>query len=180
LGNFSNLRIEHTPLDGCYLVQFPMHHDERGNFYRKYCEDAFIASGLNTAWVQCNYSSNKYAGTLRGFHYQDEPFSEIKLVTCVSGRVFDVILDLRPKSQTYLNTFTVTLESDSNTSIYIAKGVAHAYLTLEDNSAVTYQVSERYSKEYTSGVTYSDPKVKVEWPIAPRIVSKNDLSWNAL
>ena len=120
------------------------------------------------------------AGTLRGFHFQNAPFEEIKLVTCVSGKVFDAILDLRPNSKTYLKTFTVVLDLDSNKSIYIAKGVAHAYLTLEDNSSVTYQVSEKYAKEYTSGVKYSDPKVKVEWPIIPKIVSKNDLSWEPL
>lgn len=178
--NISNLHVEPTPLNGCYVLQFTEHHDERGNFYRKYCEDEFKLIGLNTVWVQTNFSSNRSAGTLRGFHYQNEPFSEVKLVTCVSGKVFDVILDLRPESETYLKTFTVTLASDSNSSIYIAKGVAHAYLTLEDNSAVTYQVSEKYAKDYTSGVTYSDPKVKVEWPVTPRIVSKNDLSWRPL
>jgi dTDP-4-dehydrorhamnose 3,5-epimerase len=135
---------------------------------------------LNTSWAQTNFSSNKKTGTLRGFHYQNAPFSEIKLVTCVSGAIFDAILDLRPDSQTYLKTFTIFLKSDSNKSLYIAKGVAHAYLTLEDNSAVTYQVSEKYSKENTSGVTYLDPKVDVDWPISPTTVSENDLSWNLL
>jgi len=135
---------------------------------------------LNTRWAQTNFSSNKKTGTLRGFHYQNAPFSEIKLVTCVSGTIFDAILDLRPDSQTYLKTFTIFLKSDSNKSLYIAKGVAHAYLTLEDNSAVTYQVSERYSKENTSGVTYLDPKVDVNWPISPTNISENDLSWNLL
>lgn len=176
----SDLSVEPTPLEGCYLIHFPENNDERGSFYRKYCQDAFNSSGLNSKWIQTNYSSNKRAGTLRGFHLQKAPFEEIKLVTCVSGRVFDAILDLRPNSKTFLKTFTTVLDLDSNKSIYIAKGVAHAYLTLEDNTSVTYQVSEKYSKEYTSGVKYSDPKVKVEWPIIPRIVSKNDLCWEPL
>jgi dTDP-4-dehydrorhamnose 3,5-epimerase len=176
----SDLSVEPTPLEGCYLIHFPENNDERGSFYRKYCQDAFDSSGLNSKWIQTNYSSNKRAGTLRGFHLQKAPFEEIKLVTCVSGRVFDAILDLRPNSKTFLKTFSTVLDLDSNKSIYIAKGVAHAYLTLEDNTSVTYQVSEKYSKEYTSGVKYSDPKVKVEWPIIPRIVSKNDLCWEPL
>lgn len=162
------------------MIHFPEHHDDRGMFYRKYCEEEFRSNGLNTLWLQSNYSSNKKAGTLRGFHYQREPFNEIKLVTCVSGIVFDAIVDLRPTSQTYLKTFETILESDSNKSIYIAKGVAHAYLTLADNSAVTYQVSEEYSKEYTSGVRYSDSKIEINWPIVPTIVSEIDLGWNPL
>jgi dTDP-4-dehydrorhamnose 3,5-epimerase len=178
--NSCGLEIEETPLEGCFILKFPEHHDERGIFYRKYCEEDFISNGLNTLWLQSNFSSNKKAGTLRGFHYQKAPFTEIKLVTCVSGIVFDAILDLRPNSRTYLKTFETVLESNSNKSIYIAKGVAHAYLSLVDNSAVTYQVSEKYSKEYTSGVLYSDPKVKVSWPIAPTVVSEIDLSWNLL
>ena len=119
-------------------------------------------------------------GTLRGFHYQKKPFQEIKLVTCVNGSVFDVILDLRPTSETYLKTFSITLNSDSNTSIYIAKGVAHAYLTLTDNASVLYQVSEKYSKDHTSGVRYTDPKLEISWPLAPVNVSENDLSWDLL
>ena len=178
--NSCGLQVEETSLDGCFLIHFPEHQDDRGVFFRKYCEEAFRSSGLNTIWVQSNFSSNKKAGTLRGFHYQKAPFDEIKLVTCVSGSVFDAILDLRPNSKTYLKTYATILEPGSNTSIYVAKGVAHAYLTLLDNSAVTYQVSENYSKECTSGVMYSDPKVIVNWPIVPAVVSDSDLTWNLL
>lgn len=178
--NSNGLQVENTPIDGCFIIQFPEHHDDRGTFYRKYCKEEFALKGLNTLWAQVNFSSNKKTGTLRGFHYQKAPVSEIKLVTCVSGIVFDVILDLRPNSATYLKTFTIILESESNKSIYIAKGVAHAYLTLADNSAVTYQVSEKYSKENTCGVNYSDPKVNVDWPIVPTVVSENDLCWKPL
>jgi dTDP-4-dehydrorhamnose 3,5-epimerase len=136
--------------------------------------------GLNYRWVQTNFSSNLKLGTLRGFHLQTAPFQEIKLVTCVSGAVHDVILDLRIDSKTFLKTFSVNLNSDSNTSLYIAKGVAHSYLTLVDNSSVLYQVSEKYSKEHTNGVRYTDPKISVSWPINPKIVSDADLSWNLL
>lgn len=178
--NTCGLQVQETSLEGCFLIHFPEHRDDRGEFYRKYCEEAFKSSGLNTLWIQSNFSSNKKAGTLRGFHYQRAPFNEIKLVTCVSGRIFDALLDLRPNSKTYLKTYATILEPGSNTSIYVAKGVAHAYLTLLDNSAVTYQVSEKYSKEYTSGVMYSDPKVNVNWPIVPTVVSDSDLTWTPL
>ena len=174
------LVLEETDIYGCFVIKFPENSDARGNFFRKYSEEDFIEKGLNSRWVQTNFSSNKYVGTLRGFHYQNEPFQEVKLVTCVSGSVFDVILDLRPESRTYLKTFSFTLNSNSNTSIYIAKGVAHAYLTLVDNSSVVYQVSDRYSLAHTSGVRYSDPKIKVPWPLTPTNISDNDLSWDLL
>ena len=174
------LKVMETTIDGCFTLQFPENRDSRGNFYRKYCEESFIREGLNIKWTQTNFSSNTKAGTLRGFHYQKEPLQEIKLVTCVSGSVFDVILDLRPNSTTYLKTFSVTLDSDLNTSIYIGKGVAHAYLALKDNSSVLYQVSENYSPAATAGVSYADPKVHVSWPITPTTISENDLSWDPL
>jgi dTDP-4-dehydrorhamnose 3,5-epimerase len=169
-----------TELQGCFVLQFPEHQDTRGNFFRKYCENEFKRNQMNTNWQQTNYSSNSKAGTLRGFHYQTEPYQEIKLVTCSGGSIFDVILDLRPTSKTFMKTFSVILSADSNTSIYIAKGVAHAYLTLEDNTSVLYQVSEKYSLANTRGVSYLDPKLKIDWPIEPKFISENDINWEHL
>lgn len=180
MDRISELSIEETGIHGCFVLRFPEHRDDRGDFFRKYCEETFIFHGLNSHWVQTNFSSNSKRGTLRGFHFQKGPLAEIKLVTCVNGAVHDAILDLRPDSDTYLKSFSVKLTSDCNTSIYIAKGVAHAYLTLEEDSAVLYQVSENYSKENTSGVRFSDPKVSVSWPIDPKFISSADLSWDLL
>jgi dTDP-4-dehydrorhamnose 3,5-epimerase len=176
----SGLKKEETGLEGCFVLDFPENRDIRGNFFRKYCIDDFKRLNLNTSWPQTNYSSNDKAGTLRGFHYQSAPFQEVKLVTCVSGSIYDVILDLRSESETYLQTFSINLKADSNTLLYIAKGIAHAYLTLEDNSSILYQVSENYSLQNTHGVGYLDPKVNVEWPIEPKYVSNNDMNWKNL
>ena len=172
--------IEEIPLSGCYVINFPKNSDERGSFFRKYCKNCFLDKELNTHWTQTNFSSNLVKGTLRGFHFQREPFQEIKLVSCVSGEVMDVILDLRPSSETYLKTFSINLSAELNTSIYIAKGVAHAYLSLQDNSAVMYQVSEDYTPEKSAGVNFSDPKIDVVWPIEPRLISIADRTWPPL
>jgi dTDP-4-dehydrorhamnose 3,5-epimerase len=174
------LRVIQTKLGGCFVLQFPEHRDTRGNFFRKYCEIDFENNQLNTQWQQTNYSLNIKSGTLRGFHYQTEPFQEIKLVTCTSGSIYDVILDLRPESKTFMQTFSVNLTSESNTSIYIAKGVAHAYLSLEDNTSVIYQVSKKYSLANTRGVNYLDPKLKINWPLEPKFISEKDINWDFL
>jgi dTDP-4-dehydrorhamnose 3,5-epimerase len=167
-------------LEGCFVLQFPEHRDTRGNFFRKYCEKDFANNQLNTQWEQINYSSNSKSGTLRGFHYQTEPFQEIKLVTCTNGSIYDVILDLRSESKTFMETFSVTLSADSNASVYVAKGVAHAYLSLEDNTSVMYQVSEKYSLANTRGVNYLDPQLNIDWPIKPQFISENDVNWEFL
>ena len=174
------MQIVNTKLQGCFILRFPEHEDTRGIFLRKYCERAFAQNQLNTQWAQTNYSSNIKSGTLRGFHYQLEPLQEIKLVTCMNGSIYDVILDLRPESKTFMETFAWTLNTHANESLYIAKGLAHAYLTLEDNTSVLYQVSAEYSWAHTRGVYYLDPKVKVDWPIEPKFISQNDKSWKLL
>jgi dTDP-4-dehydrorhamnose 3,5-epimerase len=172
--------IEEVPLSGCYVIHFPKNSDERGSFFRKYCKNCFLEKGLNTLWTQTNFSSNLIKGTLRGFHYQREPYQEIKLVSCVSGEVMDVLLDLRPTSKTYLKTFSINLSAELNTSIYIAKGVAHAYLSLQDNSAVIYQVSEDYTPEKSAGVNFFDRKIDVVWLIEPKLISNADRTWPPL
>ncbi len=178
VNKISQFKLEETSIDGCFLLYFSGQSDGRGNFYRRYCESEFLQNGLNTNWVQTNLSSNFQKGTLRGFHFQRKPFEEVKLVSCSHGKIQDVIIDLRPDSNTYLKHFSIELSSDSNVSIYIARGVAHAYLTLEDDSSVLYQVSERYSKDHASGATYLDPKINVTWSVKPTIVSEADLSWD--
>lgn len=144
---------------------------------RRFCEDEFREAGLNTQWSQTNYSTNRLARTLRGFHYQTAPRGEVKLVSCVSGAIEDALLDLRPESESCGRSVSVRLAADDSALVYVAKGVAHAYLTLEDNSSVLYQVSEPYSRAHTAGVQYTDPVVNIDWPIEPRIISVADQSW---
>lgn len=169
-----------TNIAGCFVISFAQHKDERGTFQRKFSRREFDEFGLTNQWVQTNVSSNLRAGTLRGFHFQREPAQEVKLVTCVSGRIFDVALDLRSGSKSFLQTFSLELAADENVSLYIPKGVAHAYLTLQDNTTVLYHVSSEYSAELTSGVSYLDPKIDVKWPLRPTTVSEADKAWPLL
>jgi dTDP-4-dehydrorhamnose 3,5-epimerase len=172
--------VEETPIEGCFLVRFSKHEDKRGYFQRKYCDSCFKSKGLNTNWAQCNVSLNHHKATFRGFHYQESPFEEIKLVTCVKGSIQDAIIDVRVGSSTYGKTYSVELNESDNTSIYIAKGVAHGYLTLEDSSVILYNVSSQYSSESTKGVSLYDPKIDIAWKIKPEVISEVDLKWPSL
>jgi dTDP-4-dehydrorhamnose 3,5-epimerase len=174
------LEVEETPILGCYIVRFPNHIDTRGYFQRKYCESSFTSQGLNSIWPQCNVSLNHKKATFRGFHYQETPYEEIKLVTCIKGRIQDAIFDVRINSSTFGKCFSVELSEEENVSLYVAKGVAHGYLTLEDNSVVLYHVSSNYSKEKTRGLSVHDPNIKIKWTIKPEIISEIDLTWPPL
>ena len=145
----SQLIVRETPIQQCFIVEFPKYDDIRGSFQRKNCESSFGSVGLNVEWRQSNVSLNHKKATFRGFHYQENPFEEIKLVTCVKGRIQDVIIDIRKDSPTYRKTFSLELNENDNISLYIAQGVAHGYLTLEDDTVVLYHVSAEYSKEKT-------------------------------
>ena len=174
------LEVEETPISGCYIVRFTNHIDTRGYFQRKYCESSFSAHGLNLIWPQCNVSLNHRKATFRGFHYQETPYEEIKLVTCIKGRIQDAIFDGRINSPTFGKCYSVELSEQENVSLYVPKGVAHGYLTLEDDSVVLYHVSTYYSKEKTRGISVYDPNIKIAWSIKPEIISEIDLTWPAL
>jgi len=153
-----------TKLKGAYLIDIEPHGDERGFFARAYCQQEFMAHGLNSNWAQFNISLNKKRGTLRGMHYQSEPYGEIKLVRCTLGKVFDVIVDLRTESQTFTQWFGIELTAENHTILYVPKGFAHGYQTLEDNTEVFYQVSEFYHPECACGVRWNDPVFSIKWP----------------
>ena len=165
-----------TKLKGCFVIQSNPYIDERGSFERLYCEDSFKDKGLNYKFINTNYSFNKFAGTLRGMHMQKEPYSEVKLVKCVEGSIFDVAIDMREDSLTRYKWFGLTLSSNNNKQLYIPKGFAHGYQSLEDNSAVTYMVSNVYHPESEIGICYNDPKISINWPIAVKRISKKDSS----
>ena len=169
-----------TPLSGAYLIEPEPREDGRGAFFRSFCQEEFLAHGLDFMTVQCNVSENHINGTLRGMHFQKDPFSEIKLMRCVSGAVFDVAVDLRPDSETYLKWHGVELTAKNRLAFYVPANFAHGYLTLEDNSAVFYQVSEFYHPEAESGIRWNDPKIGIEWPFAPVVVSDKDRDWGLL
>ena len=163
-------------LDGAYLIEAEKLEDERGFFSRLFCAEQFSNQGLLSSFPQCNFSYNKTKGTLRGMHYQEPPFEEVKLVRCVAGSIYDCIIDLRPGSKTYLNWIGIELSASSLQLLYVPKGFAHGFLTLEKNSEVFYQVSTPYQPNAERGIRYDDPAFQVIWPSPPEKISRKDLS----
>jgi dTDP-4-dehydrorhamnose 3,5-epimerase len=166
-----------TKLPGAFVIELQKHEDERGFFARSWCQKEFEAHGLNPRTVQCNISFNKVKGTLRGMHYQVIPCAEAKLVRCVRGAIYDVIIDLRRESATYKQHVSEVLSSDNYKALFIPEGLAHGFQTLEDNSEVFYQMSESYSPEHQHGLRYNDPTFKINWPIDVTVISGRDRTY---
>ena len=148
--------------------------DARGYFARSFCVDEFRAHGLDPAIAQCNISFNRSAGTLRGLHYQSSPHEEAKLVRCTHGAIFDVVVDLRPESASYLHWYGVELTNENYRMLFIPKGFAHGYQTLTDNSEVFYQMSTFYNAQNARGVRWDDPGIGINWPLPNPILSEKD------
>jgi dTDP-4-dehydrorhamnose 3,5-epimerase len=163
-----------TQLDGAFVIEPEAVNDRRGFFARVFCEREFAAHGLNPSLVQCNISFNQDRGTLRGMHYQIAPNEEVKIVRCTMGAVYDVIIDLRSRSATYLQWLGVELTSVNHRMLYVPEGFAHGYLTLTANAEVFYQVSAFYAPDSERGVRWDDPAFKIEWPSRPQVVSDKD------
>jgi dTDP-4-dehydrorhamnose 3,5-epimerase len=168
------MRFEPTPLPGAFVIVPQPSHDARGFFARTFCEETFRAHGLDGRVVQCNLSFNQHRGTLRGLHFQAAPHGEAKLVTCIQGVVWDVIVDLRANSPTLGRTFAAELRSSEHTMMYVPEGFAHGFQTLEDASAVFYQMSSAYQPTSARGIHWNDPRLAIAWPIATPIVSPRD------
>jgi len=161
-------------LSGAYVVELEPIHDDRGFFARTWCADEFKTWGLSTKLAQCSLSYNGCRGTLRGMHYQIEPYAEAKLIRCSAGAIYDVIVDLRQGSATYAKWLGVELSAASHKMIYVPEGFAHGFQTLVDHSEVFYQISEPYVSECVRGVRWDDPAFGIKWPIADPIISDRD------
>ena len=148
--------------------------DERGFFARSWCQKEFEDRGLNSKLVQCSVSFNARKGTLRGIHYQGEPFPEVKVVRCTRGAIYDVVVDLRPQSPTFKQWIGVVLDAENRRMLYIPGGCAHGFLTLEDNTEVFYQMSEFYHPELARGVRWNDPAFQIAWPAEVKVISERD------
>ena len=168
------MKLSETPIAGAWLVDLAPLRDERGHFVRSYCRDTFMAHGIEVSWVQSNLSFNTEKGTLRGLHYQTAPYEEAKLVRVSRGRIFDVIVDLRPDSPSFGQTFSCTLDSDSMRSLFIPTGIAHGFQTLEQNTEVVYMMSEVYSAPHAVGLHWQDPDLAIAWPLPCPVVSPRD------
>jgi len=173
--------IEKTKINGVYIVKREPFCDERGSFSRIFCKNELESAGLDGNIAQANLSTNFKKGTLRGLHSQKSDFAEDKLVMCMRGSIFDVCVDVRKDSPTYLQWVGETLSEDNGVSLYVPKGCAHGYLTLMDDTQVIYLVSQFYTPQAEVGYRYDDPKFGIEWPLqSPYTISEKDKSWNYL
>ncbi|HKV98482.1 MAG TPA: dTDP-4-dehydrorhamnose 3,5-epimerase [Vicinamibacterales bacterium] len=172
------MRFTETTVQGAFLVDPEPRADERGFFARLWCRDEFASHGLSAEFVQCNDSFSEHRGTLRGLHYQAAPYGEVKLVRCVRGAVFDVLVDLRPDSPTYTRWFGAELTAANRRMLYVPEGCAHGYLTLEDQSEVVYPVTCAYRPDAERGVRWNDPRFGIAWPrVEPMTLSPKDRQW---
>ena len=166
-----------SPLPGAFVIDLQQRSDERGFFARSFCAAEFEAHGLTPAVAQCNLSFNHRRGTLRGMHYQTAPATEAKLVRCTRGAIYDVIVDLRPHSPTYMRHFGVELSEENRRALYVPEMFAHGYQALTDGAEVAYQVSQAYTPGCERGLRYDDPTLGIAWPIAVTTISEKDRTW---
>lgn len=173
------MRFTSTSLDGVMLVEPEPARDARGFFARTFCVREFAARGLETSFVQHSLSFNAERGTLRGMHYQREPHGEVKVVSCAKGAIRDVLIDLRPGSPTYGHWAGFDLDERNRRSLYVPKGVAHGFQTLEPMTEVTYLISAFYEPAAACGVRYDDPEFGIDWPLPVSVISEKDQAWPA-
>jgi dTDP-4-dehydrorhamnose 3,5-epimerase len=174
------MKFERVALSGVYLVHLEPRADERGMFARAFCAREFVAEGLETTFVQANVSTNSRSGTVRGMHFQRNPGAEVKLVRSVKGAIYDVVVDMREDSATYLHWFGAELSEHNGLAMYVPKGFAHGYQALTDGATVFYFVNAFYAPQLEDGVRFDDPKLAIRWPRAVSEVSAKDATWPLL
>lgn len=163
-----------TPLKGAFVIDLEPRTDNRGFFARSFCEKEFKQHGLKTDIVQANVSQNVKKGTVRGMHYQRPPHAEVKMVRCVNGAVYDVIVDIRPESPTYLKWTGVELTRENRRMLYVPEGFAHGYQALVDDSEVLYMVTQFYAPDHEAAIRWNDPLIGIEWPLEDVTISPKD------
>lgn len=166
-----------TKLPGVFEIHIEAKPDERGFFARTWCQQEFEAQGLNGRMVQSSLSFNSRKGTLRGMHYQVAPYEEAKLIRCTRGAIYDVVVDLRPQSRTFKDWIAAVLTAEKRNMVYVPRGCAHGFLTLEDGSEVSYQMSEFWNAESARGVRWDDPVFRIEWPAKVEVISERDRTY---
>jgi dTDP-4-dehydrorhamnose 3,5-epimerase len=166
-----------TKLGGAFILDLERREDERGYFARAFCQHEFEEHGLKPVIAQSNVAFNRRRGTMRGMHFQYPPAAETKLVRCTRGAIFDVIVDLRPESDTYLQHVGVELTADNGRALYVPERFAHGYQVLEDATETSYQVGEFYTPEAEGGLHYDDPALGISWPLTVAEISDKDRVW---
>lgn len=173
------MRFEAIALDGAWLIYLEPIQDDRGFFARTFCVNEFRAHGLETEFSQHSISCSLSKGAVRGMHFQREPHSEVKLVRCLSGSIWDVIIDVRSGSPTYRSWRGFELSEANGAQLYIPKGFAHGFQTLTDNASVNYLTSEFHAPNAAAGIRYDDPTFGINWPLPVSIIADKDLRWPA-
>lgn len=171
------MQFNKTKLEGAYTIELDRLGDDRGFFARLFCSKEFADAGLIDSFVQINNSLTRDKGTLRGMHYQLPPSAEVKVVRCIQGALFDIILDLRPDSPTFCQWFGDTLSAENRRMMYVPKGFAHGFITLEENTEAFYLAGAPYAAEQERGIRYNDPKFNIKWPLEPVVISEKDKNW---
>lgn len=165
-----------TKLNGSYLIDVNPFMDDRGWFVRFFDKKQFGEIGHTKEWVQLNHSVTNKKGTIRGMHFQKKPFCEIKMVKCIAGSIYDVIIDLRENSQTFLQSFGTILSAQNKKMMYIPEGFAHGFQCLESNCELIYHHTEFYNPDVEAGIRYDDPKANIQWPLQVTLLSPKDAS----
>ena len=168
------MNLNKTSFSGVFLIEIEKLNDERGFFARTFDSNFFEENKLVSKFIQSSISYNIKKGTIRGMHYQTNPFSETKLITCTNGKIFDVLIDLRPDSKTFKKWQSIELDSKNYSTLYVPEGIAHGFQTMEDDSVLSYQISNVYKPEYSGGIRWNDPLFNIDWPLKPTIISKKD------
>ncbi|MBK8047652.1 MAG: dTDP-4-dehydrorhamnose 3,5-epimerase [Anaerolineales bacterium] len=166
-----------TPLEGAFVIEPERFVDDRGFFARTWCQREFGQQGLVNEFVQTNVSYNVRAGTVRGMHYQLPPHSEVKIVRVTRGRIYDVIVDIRPGSPTFLQKTGVELDAENRLSLYVPRGFAHGFQTLADDTEVFYQMSAYYMPDFARGLRWNDPLIDVIWPLPVSVIAERDRTY---
>jgi dTDP-4-dehydrorhamnose 3,5-epimerase len=166
-------------LDDAWLIDLEPKEDERGFFARIWCRQELATQGLDTDIAQESLSFNRHRGTVRGLHFQRPPHEETKIVRCTRGGIFDVIVDLRPHSRSYLRWQGFELTAENRKALYVPKGFAHGFQTLDSNAEIIYQISEFYAPNSAGGYRYDDVAFGIAWPLPVTVISERDLSWPA-
>lgn len=169
--------VNKCPIEGVWQISPEPIEDQRGCFARTVCIEELATYGIKAHFAQCSFSLNHLAGTLRGMHFQKEPFGEHKLIRCTRGAIFDVVVDLRPESSTHKRWYGVELTEQNHMAIYLSPGIAHGYITLCDATEVLYMMVEPYKPGASSGVNWQDPAFGIDWPILPVCISAKDANY---
>ena len=171
------MKIEECGIEDARIITIDKISDDRGFFSRMIDKKQFEEAGLNFDIVQCNTSYSNFKGTMHGLHYQISTYTEEKIIRCTSGKIFDVIIDTRENSKTFKKWSGVELTASNRKTLYVPKGCAHGFVTLDDNTEVFYQNTQVFNHEFERGIKWNDPSFNIKWPIKPTIVSEKDNSW---